>query len=179
MVYGDGFANADDVVGHELTHGITEYTSNLLYLNQSGAINESLSDVFGELLDLTNGTGNDGPSVRWDVGEDLPVIGAIRDMADPGRFGDPDRRGSPNYYNGADDSGGVHTNSGVNNKAAALLVDGGTFNGQTITALGITKTARIYYETETTLLGSGSGYTDLGTFLPRACTNLILSLIHI
>ena len=52
MVYGDGFASADDVVGHELTHGVTEFSSHLFYYYQSGAINESLSDVFGELIDL-------------------------------------------------------------------------------------------------------------------------------
>jgi len=172
MVYGDTFAGADDVVAHELTHGVTEYTSGLVYLNQSGAINESLSDVFGEYMDLTDGTGNDAASVRWDMGEDLP-IGALRDMADPGRFGDPDKMSSPNYYNGTADSGGVHTNSGVNNKAAALMVDGGTFNGRTITGLGITKSARIYYETQTTLLGSGSDYTALGNFLPQACANVV------
>ena len=172
MVYGDTFAGADDVVAHELTHGVTEYTSGLVYLNQSGAINESLSDVFGEYMDLTDGTGNDAASVRWDMGEDLP-IGALRDMADPGRFGDPDKMSSPNYYNGTADSGGVHTNSGVNNKAAALMVDGGTFNGRTITGLGITKAARIYYETQTTLLGSGSDYTALGDFLPQACANAV------
>ena len=59
LVYGDSFALADDVVGHELTHGVTQFTSGLFYYYQSGAINESLSDVFGELIDQTNGHGND------------------------------------------------------------------------------------------------------------------------
>ncbi len=174
MVYGDTFAGADDVVGHELTHGVTEFESNLVYANQSGAINESLSDVFGEFVDLTfdSSFDNDTAGVRWDMGEDLP-IGAIRDMADPGRFGDPDRMSSPNYYNGAADSGGVHTNSGVNNKAAALMTDGGTFNGQTVTALGITKVARLYYEVNTNILTSGSDYTALGNALNQGCANLI------
>ena len=174
MVYGDTYAGADDVVGHELTHGVTEYTAGLVYLNQSGAINESMSDVFGEFMDLTYDSSfdNDSAGVRWDMGEDLP-IGAIRDMADPGRFGDPDRMGSPAFYTGPDDSGGVHTNSGVNNKAAALLTDGGTFNGYTVTALGIAKVARIYYEALTTMLGSGSDYADLGYALPQACNNAV------
>ena len=63
MVYGAGFAAADDVVGHELTHGFTNFTSNLFYYYQSGAINESLSDVFGEIVDQTNDAGTDTPGV--------------------------------------------------------------------------------------------------------------------
>src|SRR6266498_398552 len=84
MTYGESFASADDVVGHELTHGFTEFTSHLFYYYQSGAINESLSDVFGELIDQTDGRGNDTSTVRWLMGEDLPAsIGAIRDMRTP------------------------------------------------------------------------------------------------
>ena len=74
MVYGEGFAAADDVVGHELTHGVTEFSSHLFYYYQSGAINESMSDVFGEFVDLTNGAGSDDPADRWMLGEDLPGI---------------------------------------------------------------------------------------------------------
>jgi Zn-dependent metalloprotease len=173
MTYGQGFALADDVVGHELTHGVTEFTSNLFYYYQSGAINESMSDVFGELIDLTNGAGDDSAGVRWLLGEDIPGIGAIRDMADPTVFGAPDKMTSANYWDLPDDNGGVHTNSGVNNKAASLLVDGGSFNGHTVTALGIDKVAAIYYEVETGLLQSGSDYGDLYDMLPQACNNLV------
>ncbi len=63
MAYGDLFSRADDVVGHELTHGITQFTSNLFYYYQSGAINESLSDVFGEFIDQLNGQGTDSAAV--------------------------------------------------------------------------------------------------------------------
>jgi Zn-dependent metalloprotease len=187
MVYGDksGFPLADDVVGHELTHGVTAHTSGLLYRNESGAINESLSDIWGELIDLSNGAGDDGAAVRWQLGEDITGLGAIRDMQDPPLFQQPDRMLSPLYrtppsvpvcspsdpnYN---DCGWVHTNSGVNNKAAYLLVDGDTFNGLTITALGIDKTARIYYEAQTHLLTSSSNYRDLYYLLQQACMNLI------
>ncbi len=72
MVYGDGFASADDVVGHELTHGFTDFSSHLFYYYQSGAINESLSDVMGELIDQTDGDGTDTPAVKWLIGEDVP-----------------------------------------------------------------------------------------------------------
>src|SRR3990172_13390344 len=151
MVYGDGslktepqstwigFPMADDVVGHELTHGVTQYESNLFYYYQSGAINESFSDLWGEFIDLTNLTGSDGPSDRWLMGEDVTNYGAIRDMENPPAFGDPDRMLSANYYKGAGDRGGVHINSGVNNKAVFLMTDGGTFNGYTVGALGIDK----------------------------------------
>ncbi|MCU1360484.1 MAG: putative thermolysin family peptidase, partial [Ilumatobacteraceae bacterium] len=173
MVYGDGYATADDVVGHELTHGVTSFTSNLIYLGQSGAINESMSDVMGEFIDLTNTvSGPDLPGDRWKLAEQLP-IGAIRNMANPPLFGDPDKMSSPNYYLGAADSGGVHRNSGVSNKADTLITDGGSFNGQVITGLGIDKAAKIYYQLETTLLTQGSNYSDVFRQLPQACTNLI------
>ncbi|MFL5801278.1 MAG: M4 family metallopeptidase, partial [Roseiflexaceae bacterium] len=174
MTYGDGFATADDVVGHELTHGFTEFTSHLFYYYQAGAINESLSDVFGELIDQGNGKGTDTPGVRWQIGEDLPAsFGVIRNMADPGLFQDPDRTGSSHYYGGSSDSGGVHSNSGVNNKAAFLMTDGSIFNGQTITGLGAPKVGQIYYKVETSLLTSASDYQDLGDALPAACDSLV------
>ena len=171
MVYGDGvgFALADDVVAHELTHGVTEHTSNLFYYYQSGAINESLSDIWGEFVDQTNLAGNDSASVKWLIGEDVIGLGAIRDMEDPTTFGDPDRMTSPSYWFSMGDSGGVHTNSGINNKAAYLMVEGGSFNGQTVTALGITKVAAIYYEVQTNLLTSGADYADLHDALFQAC----------
>ncbi|OJV95893.1 MAG: hypothetical protein BGO39_21540 [Chloroflexi bacterium 54-19] len=187
MYYGQGFAVADDVVGHELTHGFTQYTSGLYYSFDSGAINESLSDIFGEFIDQTDGVdGCAGSSVslNWLLGEDLPLgagncNGQIRSMKNPPAFSNPDKTSSPYYYTGYSDHAGVHTNSGIGNKAAYLIAagtsgeTGGTFNGQTITALGIPKAAQIYYELETHVLTSGANYRDLYNYLPRACTNLI------
>ncbi|GAB4207668.1 MAG: hypothetical protein OHK0022_36200 [Roseiflexaceae bacterium] len=183
MTYGDGFASADDVVGHELAHGLTEFTSHLFYYYQAGAINESLSDVFGELIDQANDKGNDAPNMRWLMGEDLdPTFGVIRNMQDPGSLPadvsgpnfspSPDRMTSDNYWSDRDDSGGVHTNSGVNNKAAFLMTDGGTFNGQTITGLGAAKVGAIYYTLQTAFLTSASDYQDLFVTLPAACRTL-------
>ena len=73
MVYGDGygFPLADDVVAHELTHGVTQHESNLFYYYQSGAINESFSDLWGEYYDQTNGKGTDTAGVKWQIGEDI------------------------------------------------------------------------------------------------------------
>ena len=183
MVYGDvyGYPMADDIVAHELTHGVTQYKSNLFYYYQSGAISESLSDVWGEYYDQTNGLGNDAAGVKWRIGEDIggwtnaapyPTLG-LRDMSDPTLFYDPDKMTSSNYYKEADDNGGVHWNSGVNNKAVYLMVDGGAFNGKTVTVLGWDKTAAIYYEANTNLLSSGADYSDLYYALQQACTNLI------
>jgi bacillolysin len=171
MVFGDGYASGDDVVSHELTHGVTSYESNLFYFYQSGAINEAFSDIWGEFVDLTNGAGDDTPGVRWLMGEDLP-IGAIRDMSDPPSYGDPDRIGSGNYYCGTADNGGVHWNSGVANKAAYLLTDGDSFNGYVVTGLGIPKVADIFYEANTNLLTSGSNFNDLYNALIQASYNI-------
>jgi Zn-dependent metalloprotease len=170
-VFGQGYTG-DDAVAHELTHGVTEFTSGLYYYYQSGAIDESLSDVFGEFVDLTNGAGTDTAVTRWQHREDYSG-GPNRDLQDPTLFGDPDRMTSSNYAGNQADNGGVHTNSGVNNKAAYLITDGDTFNGRTVTGLGITKAARIYYEADANLLTSGSDYADLFRILPQACTNLI------
>jgi Zn-dependent metalloprotease len=183
MYFGTGFASADDVVAHELTHGVTERNAGLLYLGQAGAINESLSDVFGELADLAQATGfdDDGEDVRWQIGEDLPAeIGAIRDMADPTRFDQPDRMTSPHWKSDWDDNGGVHRNSGVGNKAAALIVDGtgsGTFNNVSVAGIGVDKAARIYYRVEQTLT-SGGDYAQLYRVLPQACRALVAESVQ-
>lgn len=175
MIYGDayGYPLADDVVAHELTHGVTQYSSDLFYFYQSGAINESLSDIWGEYYDQANGLGTDTTAVKWLLGEDVTGKGAMRSMSNPPAFGDPDKMTSP-YYDTSDlDAGGVHTNSGVNNKAVFLMVAGGSFNGKTVTALGWDKTAAIYYEVNTNLLSSGSDYSDLYYAVQQACTNLM------
>jgi Zn-dependent metalloprotease len=171
VLFGDGFAQADDVVAHELTHGVTEHESNLIYSNQSGAMNESLSDMWGEWVDQTNGSGNDGPAVKWLMGEDL-LIGPFRDMADPPVYGQPDRMGSPLWYTGSDDNGGVHYNSGVGNKLCYLLTDGDSFNGYAVSGMGIAPVAELFYECQTNLLTSASDYEDLSFALSQAAVNL-------
>ncbi len=180
VVYGDdiySFLMADDVVAHELTHGVTQYESNLFYYYQSGAINESFSDLWGEYYDQINSQGDDTSSAKWLIGEDVlsPGVfpGAYRDMRDPTSKNHPDRISSEYYCMDEYDNGCVHSNSGVNNKAVYLMVEGGSFNSKTITALGWTKTAAIYYEVNTKLLSSGADYSDLYFALQQACSNLI------
>ena len=178
MVYGDGYASADDVVGHELTHAVTEFSAGLLYYQQSGALNESFSDIFGEAIDLVDGVGNDAPDVRWRMGEDLP-IGAIRDMMTPTVFDNPGKMSDPELFCSTtgwtdpnQDSGGVHINSGIPNHAFALMVDGGSYNGQTMTGIGVTKAARIQYRALTVYLTSGSGFLDNFNALNQSCSDL-------
>jgi Zn-dependent metalloprotease len=116
MVYGDGdgvqfraFSGALDVIAHELTHGVTEKTSGLVYQDQSGALNESWSDAMGAVIE-----GRD-----WLMGEDLCIPGggytAFRSMQDPTIYGDPANMSQ--YVVTTSDNGGVHTNSGIPNKA--------------------------------------------------------------
>lgn len=180
MAYGQSLPRADDVVAHEMTHGVTQHTSELAYWFQSGAINESMSDVFGELVDQArNGAGTDTTASRWQLGEDLPGP-VIRDMQRPAAHQQPDRISDSLYYDDAptgDDNGGVHTNSGVGNKAAYLIVDGtdgepgGVFNGQDIAGIGAAKAAHVYWAAEQ-MLTPGADYADLASVLSQACTNL-------
>ena len=138
MFYGDGYAGADDVVGHEITHGVIDRSSDLFYWGQSGAINESLADVMGEIVDHRNtlaaGPTPRGPSAR------TSRAGPIRNMSNPPAMSEPDRMTSPAVdfgHVGNADSGGVHFNSGVGNKTAYLISQGGSFNGQTITGIDV------------------------------------------
>jgi Zn-dependent metalloprotease len=182
-VFRQGFALTDDIVAHELTHGVTENESNLFNYMQSGAVSESFSDIWGEYIDQTYDGPNDKDTeeYRWYIGEDIPG-GAIRNMANPPEFGDPDKMSSANYYCGSSDNGGVHRNSGVGNKAAFLITDGGTFNGYNISPIApiedgiaarIEKAAKIFYEVQTHMLTSAADYRDLAEALSQACNNLI------
>ena len=125
MAYGDGdgtsfieFSGDLDVVGHELSHGVTEATSNLIYQNESGALNESFSDIMGTAIEFSTGFGN------WTIGEDItPGTNGLRNMANPGEDGDPSHY--LDRYTGTSDNGGVHTNSGIINHWFYLLAHGG------------------------------------------------------
>ena len=171
MYFGAGFASAADVTGHELTHGVTSYESQLIYSYQSGALNESLSDMWGEWIELLISKPDQPAALRWLMGEDTP-LGAIRSMKDPTLFGDPDRLGSPLYYTGAADNGGVHFNSGVTNKLCYLLTDGDEFNGHSVTGMGIEKAAKLMYELQTNLLTSSSDFKDFYMQLGQGTMNL-------
>jgi Zn-dependent metalloprotease len=322
---------ADDVVAHEWGHAYTEYTNNLIYQWQSGALNESYSDVWGETVDFLNGFGTDAPSLvrdegdctshsllrnyvvfnsgltgfcnagasafgppldatgvtgnvvladdgvaptsngcepfvnagavagnialvdrglcpftvkvanaqaagaigvliadnvwgppdplagadativipslrialgngnqikaalasgpvnvtmrlglpnaednyRWLMGEDATAFGAaIRDMWNPRCVNDPGRVTDAEYFCSTLDQGGVHTNSGIPNHAYALLVDGGTYNGQTIAAIGLVKAAHIWWQAQSVYLTDSSDFVDFADALEASCGDL-------
>lgn len=174
MYYGAGFAAADDVVAHEMTHGFIDQHSRLFYWGQSGAINESMADVIGEIVDHRHPSAGDVAS-DWRLGEDLP-FGAIRDLADPPAAGQPDRTTSVLYSNDYGDNSGVHTNSGIANKTAYLISQGGSFNGQAITGIdagdpSLTRTAKLYVDV-ITRLGSGADFAALARQLDQSCQDL-------
>jgi bacillolysin len=124
-----------DIIAHELAHGITEFTANLAYLRQSGALNESFSDIFGVIIknwDRTQpDTGGDVATWNWEIGPGLGANGLpLRDMKDPTRTGDPDNMNT--YLNTAADNGGVHTNSNIHNKAAHNFLAARNAGGGTV-----------------------------------------------
>lgn len=114
-------------------------------------------------------------TLRWLHGEDDPSFGGpIRDMWNPTCFSDPAKVGDRSFYVcTTSDSGGVHTNSGIPNHAFALLVDGGTYNGQTIAALGSTKAAHLYWRAMSVYQGPDSGFADHADALELSCSDLI------
>jgi Zn-dependent metalloprotease len=117
--------------------------------------------------------GSRDASFRWLSGEDDPAFGgAIRDMWNPTCYGDPGKVSDEEYFCDTDDSGGVHTNSGVVNHTYALLVDGGTYNGRTVPALGLDKAAQIFWRTQTEYLTSTSGFAELADGLEQSCADL-------
>ncbi len=173
MAYGDGgqifhpLARGLDVAAHEMTHGVIEHTANLIYLSQSGAINESMADVFGVMVDRDD----------WLVGEDVVKpqyfpSGAMRNFADPhnGGSGPQDPYWQPakmsEYVTLPEtpegDNGGVHINSGIPNHACYLIA----------TAIGREKTEKIYYRALTTYLTRSSKFVDLRRAVIQAAIDL-------
>ena len=174
------------MVAHEWGHAYTQFTSNLVYAYESGAINESYSDIWGETIDLLNGYADAGEDLslrtsctnsdRWKMGEDASAFGgAIRDMWNPNCNGDPGSTTDSNYtcdFN-LDDNGGVHSNSGIPNHLYALLVDGGTYNGQTINSIGFTKAAHIFWRAQSQYLTRFSDFNIFADAIEASCTELI------
>jgi Zn-dependent metalloprotease len=137
MVFGDGdgvlfigFTKAIDVIGHELTHGVTQYECGLEYHDEPGALNESISDVFGSLV-KQYALGQDVNAADWLIGSGILARGvhgvALRSMKDPGTAYDDEQLGRDpqpanykNYVRTSDDNGGVHINSGIPNRAFYL-----------------------------------------------------------
>lgn len=169
MTYGDGgsfFTNpltTLDIAGHEITHGLTEKSADLVYAYESGALNESFSDIFGVAIDQW-ARGTSGANL-WRMGDECTGGNGIRRMDNPGAFGDPDTYGTGNWYTGTGDNGGVHTNSGVQNFWFYLLVSGGTGtndygNAYNVTGQGFLKATSISFRNLTVYLSPNSNYSD-------------------
>ncbi len=161
MVYGDGdgskfrvTSGALDVVAHEITHGVTQTTAALGNQGQTGALNESISDVFAYFIDPQD----------WLIAEDIytPSItgDGLRSLSNPEAYGQPSNMSA--YTSITADNGGVHTNMGIPNKAA--------YN--TINALGIDKSQRIYYRALTQYFTSTSNFLDAKNALIQAARDL-------
>ncbi|WP_424978299.1 M4 family metallopeptidase [Labedella gwakjiensis] len=141
MVFGDGdgqvferFTRSLSVIGHELSHGVVQYSTNFVYEGQSGALNESVADVFGVLVEQY-ASRQSSDEASWLIGVGLftdEVEGdAIRSMSDPGSAYDDDVLGKDpqpghmrDYIDTVEDNGGVHLNSGIPNKAFHLAATG-------------------------------------------------------
>lgn len=177
MTYGDGdgsqfkcLAGDLDVVGHEMTHGVTSNTANLTYRNQSGALNESMSDVFGVLIQTWDkyNVRNNGAwqfnSADWVVGDEITTPNtpgdALRSLADPTLYNQPAHMN--NLYTGTQDNGGVHINSGIPNKAAYLIAQN----------IGCEKLAKIYYRALTTYFNASTNFQGARDGFVQAATDL-------
>lgn len=178
MTYGDGDGSlftplvSLDICGHEMQHGITERTANLTYSGESGALNESWSDVFGALLERYV-LGESAST--WRVGEACFTPGngqdeGMRDMGEPhaapenGLTQDDDPDHYSERYTGQEDNGGVHINSGIANKAFHLLAAGGTHHlGGSMVGIGADKAGAIWYKALTTFMVASTEFDGART----------------
>ncbi len=187
MTYGDGDGTTFsplvtlDICGHEMTHGVTERTAGLVYSNESGALNESMSDVFGAMVERY-ALGESANT--WKIGEGAytPATAgdALRYMDNPhakagGTYttdDDPDHYAE--RYTGTADNGGVHINSGIGNKAFYLVAKGGTHHrsGVTVTGIGADAAAKIWYKALTTYMTSSTNFAGARTATLNAAAAL-------
>ncbi|MCK5857280.1 MAG: M4 family metallopeptidase [Bacteroidales bacterium] len=174
MTFGDGNSSVAplvsiDIVGHEITHGLTSHTADLDYQDESGAMNEAYSDIFGTAIEHYGKTGN------WTLGEDIGMI--MRSMSNPKQYNDPDTYLGTNYYLGTADNGGVHTNSGVLNHWFYLATDGGTgindnLDTFTVVGVGIDTAAAVAFRTLTVYLTNTSQYADARFYSIKSAMDL-------
>ena len=185
MVYGDG-NNVDsgmlgkdlDVTVHELTHAVTDSESDLVYSNESGALNEGMSDIFAAYCESWTRAWATDADV-WMIGEDIwtPATAgdALRYMANPTQDGSSTDY-YPERYTGTSDNGGVHWNSGIANLAFKLLSTGGTHpRGKTttnVTGIGVQKAGAIFYKANVDLMTASTNFAQAKTYTEQAATTL-------
>lgn len=168
--FGDGFESPFvglGITAHELTHGVTRFTAGLIYQGESGAMNESFSDIFGVSVEFY--VGKDKKEDIWMLGNELYNHGSMRNMSNPKAQGQPSTYGGVNWINPANvsyDNGGVHINSGITNYWFYLLSEGGQGvndlnNSYDVKAIGLTKAEKIAYITLTEYLSPASNFSDM------------------
>lgn len=177
-----------DVVAHEYQHGVTHFSvpDDLTYSNQSGALNESFSDIFGTAVEFSALATNDteGATSEWLIGEGIDPVDfggsdVTRSLSNPSdyEYGTgltyPDRFYSPSFYCGTQDNGGVHFNATVFEYAAYLMAMGGEFNGCIINPIGRDKMERIIYRALTVYTTSTSNFNNMYNHVNSACTDLV------
>ena len=194
MVYGEGcdcilggqrityFSAGLDVVAHELSHGVTEFTSNLDYVNESGALNEAFSDIMGTSVEFFYQTAGSGrQKADYLIGEDVFTAGApgtvdgIRSLANPSAFGNPDHYSK--RYIGTADNGGVHINSTIASHAFYLAIEGGTnaTSGLRVTGVGSAnrlQMERVFYRAFAQLMPSNGTFAMARTVTLQAAQDL-------
>jgi thermolysin len=159
----DFFAGAIDIVAHELSHGVTEYSSNLIYRNESGALNEAFSDIMGTAVEFFFQPPGSGPlHADYLLGEDVIRPGGIRSMENPGMFGDPDHYSK--RFLGSADNGGVHTNCTIATHAFYLATEGGTNRTSGLSVQGVgganrEQMEKVFYRAFTQLMPANSTFS--------------------
>jgi bacillolysin len=160
-----------DVIGHELTHGVTERTSALTYSKEPGAINESMSDIMGKSVQFYAKPSDSSWILSNDMGWE------IRNFSNPNADGQPDTYKGAYWITGSTDNYGVHANSGVGNYMFYLLVKGGAGtndigNKYAVSGIGLYKAEQIMYRTNTVYLTTTSQYADWRIASIQAATDL-------
>jgi thermolysin len=163
-------AGALDVVAHELSHGVTDYSSSLVYRNESGALNEAFSDIMGTSIEFYAQPGK----ADYLAAEDVVTPGGLRSMQNPMQYGDPDHYSI--RYTGTADNGGVHTNSGIANNAYYLAIEGGRHRlGGVVTGVGGTnreQIERVFYRAFTAFLTPSATFAQARSATIQAAREL-------
>ncbi len=172
----DYVAGALDVVAHELTHGVTEYTSRLIYRNESGALNEAFSDMMGTAVEFFYQPAGAGPlKADYTIGEDVVTPGGLRSLADPGAYGDPDHYSK--RHTGTADNGSIHTNATIGTHAYYLAIEGGTNRTSGLAVQGVgaanrDQVEKVFYRGFTQLMPSNATYAVARTVTIQAARDL-------
>ena len=187
LVFGNGdgrafnfLAGGLDVVAHEWTHGVTDFTSNLIYQDESGALNEAFSDIFGAAVEFfyqPAGGGRD--QADWLIAEDVYLLppGYLRSLNNPVAGGEPDHYSLRRFIGTPTDDGGVHFNLTIATHAFYLAVAGGRnrVSGINVPGVGmsnIERMERVFYRAFTMFLGPNSQFSDARRATLQAATDL-------